>query len=308
MPLDAELLHQLAGDGPIVLDGALATELERRGSDLADPLWSAKVLVEQPELIEAVHRDYFDVGARCAITASYQATPAAYAARGIDHDAALELVARSVDLAAAARQGARHDRSRRFVAGSVGPYGAYLSDGSEYRGDYELSREEYLAFHRGRASALVAAGADLLAFETIPKLDEALALAELAAELDVPAWYSFTLRDDVHLSDGTPLAEVAQAFDGRPGVVAVGVNCVAMELVAPALEALAMHTDLALIAYPNSGEVYDARSKTWAPGHGTTATLAGSAPRWRELGARYIGGCCRTTPADIAELVVALRD
>lgn len=297
-------------DRTIVLDGALATELERRGCDLADSLWSAKVLVEQPELIEAVHRDYFDVGARCAITASYQATPAAYAARGIDEPEALEHIARSVRLAAAALESAQAvdpDGPRRFVAGSVGPYGAFLADGSEYRGDYELTRAEFLGFHRPRASALVAAGAELLAFETIPKLGEALALAELADELEVPAWYSFTLRDGGHLSDGTPLAEVARAFDGRAGIVAIGVNCVPMELVAPALEVLAAQTDLDLVAYPNSGEVYDARSKRWGPGDGTPATLAGWAPRWRELGARLIGGCCRTTPADIAGLVAALR-
>lgn len=301
-----ELRDRLDSEGPIVLDGALATELERRGCDLADALWSAKTLLERPEVIEAVHRDYFGAGAQVATTASYQASVAGYAERGMGEEAALELIARSVRLAASARDDADAGRVR-LVAGSVGPYGAVLADGSEYTGDYELSREEFIAFHRPRAAALVGAGADLLAFETLPKLTEALALADLAEELGAPAWFSFSLRDAEHISDGTPLAEVARALDARPTAIAVGVNCVPLELVAPALEVLAAHTSLPLIAYPNSGETYDPVTKTWGPGVEGAATLAELAPRWRDSGARLIGGCCRTTPADIAGLATALR-
>lgn len=298
----------LIDDRSVVVDGALATELERRGCDLTDDLWSAKVLLEQPEVIEAVHRDYFESGARIATTASYQASLEGFASRGLDEDAALDLVGRSVRLAASARDAAGPADEPLVIAGSVGPYGAFLADGSEYRGDYDLSRDEFLAFHRPRASALVAAGADVLAFETLPKLTEALALADLADELDMPAWFSFSLRDGAHISDGTPLAEVASALDGRPGVLAVGVNCVPIDLVSPALDALAAHTELPLIAYPNSGETYDPVTKTWSPGEQATVTLAGLASEWRERGARLIGGCCRTTPADIAALAEALRD
>lgn len=306
MTTAADLREHLS-DAPIVLDGALATELERRGCDLADALWSAKTLVEQPEVIAAVHRDYFDAGAQVATTASYQATPAGFAARGLEEEAALELIAQSVRLAASARDEGG-SAGLRLVAGSVGPYGAFLADGSEYTGAYDLTREEFLAFHRPRAAALVEAGADLLAFETLPKLTEALALADLADEFDVPAWFSFSLRDAESISDGTPLADVARALGGRPRVVAIGVNCVPLELVEPALRAIAAHTTLPLIAYPNSGETYDPVTKTWGPGVEGSATLAGLAPRWRDAGARLIGGCCRTTPADIAALAAALED
>ncbi len=301
----AALRQRLHTETPIILDGALATELERHGCDLADALWSAKTLLEQPEAVEAVHRDYFRAGAQVATTASYQATPAGYAARGMDEAAALDLIALSVRLAASARDSG--GVSEGLVAGSVGPYGAFLADGSEYRGDYDLSREEFLAFHRPRAAALVEAGADLFAFETLPKLTEALALADLAEELGVPAWVSFSLRDAASISDGTPLADVARALDGRAGVIALGVNCVPLELVAPALEELAAHTGLPLVAYPNSGETYDPVTKTWGPGVEGASTLAELAPGWRDSGARLIGGCCRTTPADIAALVEVLH-
>ncbi len=301
-----DLALHLADDGVLVLDGALATELERRGCDLNDALWSAKVLLDQPEVIEAVHRDYFASGARIATTASYQATPEGFADRGLDEDAALDLIARSVRLAASARTAQPAASAPLAIAGAIGPYGAFLSDGSEYRGDYDLTRDEFLAFHRPRAAALVAAGADLLAFETLPKLTEALALADLSDELGIPAWYSFSLRDARHISDGTPLADVAGALDGRAGVVAIGVNCVPMGLVSPALDELAAHTTMPLVAYPNSGEIYDPVTKTWGPGESTPARLADLADDWRARGARLIGGCCRTTPADIAELADAL--
>lgn len=289
----------------VVLDGALATELERRGCDLADPLWSAKVLLEEPETIAAVHGDYFAAGAQVATTASYQASLDGFAARGLDEDAALALVRRSVLLAASARDAVGGDGGARLIAGSVGPYGAFLADGSEYRGDYQLSRDEFLRFHRPRASALLAAGADVLAFETLPKLTEALALADLADELGAVGWFSFTLRDAAHISDGTALADVAQALDDR--AIAIGVNCVPIPLVSPALEALAAHTRLPLVAYPNSGETYDPVTKTWGAGAQSGADLADLAPEWCERGARLIGGCCRTTPADIAALTQALR-
>lgn len=299
----------LSAERAVVLDGALATELESHGCDIADALWSANALLDRPDLVEAVHRDYFAAGALVATTASYQATPAGFAARGMDEAAALELIDLSVRLAASARQAAsvaNPDAVTNIIAGSVGPYGAFLADGSEYRGDYALSRSEFLAFHRPRAAALVTAGADLLAFETLPKLTEALALAELADELGTPAWFSFSLRDSGHISDGTPLADVARALDGRAGVIAIGVNCVPIGLVSPALDALAAHTELPLIAYPNSGEAYDPVTKTWSHGDETTDTLAGMAAEWRSRGARLIGGCCRTTPADIAALAEAL--
>jgi homocysteine S-methyltransferase len=241
MPRSNALSRLLDSGENLVLDGALATELEAHGCDLEDPLWSAKVLLEQPELVKRVHLDYFKAGARVAITASYQATPLGFARRGIPEAEALERVAMSVRLADEARReylAGNPESGPLLVAGSVGPYGAYLADGSEYRGDYTLTRNEFVEFHRPRVAALVAAGADVLACETLPSLPEAEALLELIAEFDVESWLTFTLRDGAHISDGTPLEQVAELCNAEPLVAAIGVNCVPLELVTPALDAL----------------------------------------------------------------------
>ncbi|MGO4473596.1 homocysteine S-methyltransferase [Arthrobacter sp. M-10] len=310
MPSKITLSRMLDAGSKLTLDGALATELEARGCNLEDPLWSAKVLLEQPQLIKQVHRDYFDAGATVAITASYQATPRGFRQRGIGEAEALGLVALSVRLADDARReylAENPEAGPLLIAGSVGPYGAYLADGSEYRGDYTLSRIEFMEFHRPRIAALVEAGVDLLACETLPSVSETKALLALVEEFNVEAWFSFTLRDGEHISDGTTLANVARLCATQPRVVAIGVNCVPLELVSPSLRALRKVTSIPLIAYPNSGESYDALTKTWTPGPAVggadgkqPASIAEGAGIWQELGARLIGGCCRTTPQDIA--------
>ncbi len=296
----------------VILDGAMATELERRGADLNDPLWSARLLLEQPELIEALHYDYFVAGADVAITASYQASFAGFAARGLDAAQAAGLMRRSVELAQAAR--ARFlaapeaaGRARPLVAASVGPYGAVLHDGSEYRGDYGLRADELAEWHRPRLAVLAASGADLLACETIPSIVEVEALVGLLDEFALPAWLSVTARDGAHLSDGTPIAAVAALAEACAPVVAVGVNCTAPRFIEALLKALRQATDKPLLCYPNSGETWDAAAGCWLPGTAVT-DLGPPARRWFAAGARLIGGCCRTTPADIASLRAALLD
>ncbi|MDK9603133.1 homocysteine S-methyltransferase [Lelliottia wanjuensis] len=290
----------------IVLDGAMATELEARGCHLADSLWSAKVLVENPELIREVHLDYFRAGAQVAITASYQATAAGFAARGYDEAQSRALIGKSVELARKAREAYLAENPQAgtlLVAGSVGPYGAYLADGSEYRGDYVRSSAEFSEFHRSRVEALLDAGADLLACETLPSFAEIKALAELLTGYPrAKAWFSFTLRDSEHLSDGTPLRDVVATLADYPQIVALGINCIALENTTAALEHLQTLTALPLVVYPNSGEHYDAVSKTWHHHGEACETLAGYLPQWVAAGAKLIGGCCRTTPKDIAEL------
>jgi homocysteine S-methyltransferase len=266
--------------------------------------------MENPELIYQVHYDYFVAGARCAITASYQATPQGFATRGLDEAESLALIAQSVELARRARQdylAVRPDAKTLLVAGSVGPYGAFLADGSEYRGDYALPEAEMMAFHRPRVQALLAAGADLLACETLPSFAEAQALVKLLAEFpEGRAWFSFTLRDAGHISDGTPLSDVVSWLNQQPQVVALGINCVALESVTPALQQLQKLTDKPLVVYPNSGEQYDAGSKTWhsAP---SGCTLHDKLAEWQQAGAKLIGGCCRTSPNDIAAIARACQ-
>ncbi len=300
--------------GLMILDGAMATELERRGCDLRDPLWSAKVLIEAPEMIKSAHAAYFAAGADCAITASYQATFQGFARRGLSEAEAADLMRLSVRLAVEARDefwadpANRAGRPRPLVAASIGPYGAYLADGSEYRGDYGLSEEELCAFHRPRLAMLASSGADLLACETIPCLVEARALAGLLAEEypDRRAWVSFSARDARHTCHGEPLADCARLLDRYEQVAAIGINCTAPRYVADLIEVARAATSKPIIVYPNSGETYRAEDSRWE-GASEAGAFADWAPLWYERGARIIGGCCRTTPADIQAIAAWAR-
>ncbi|HJV61991.1 MAG TPA: homocysteine S-methyltransferase [Albitalea sp.] len=292
----------------VILDGALGTELQRRGADLNDPLWSAKLLLEQPDLIRQVHYDYFRSGADVATTSSYQATFEAFARRGLDAEATAELMRLSVRLAAEARDAFwaepahREGRSKPLIAASVGPYGAMLANGSEYTGNYGLDEEALMAFHRPRLAVLAGAGADLLACETLPCLAEARALARLLAEFPgTAAWLSFSCRDGLHNSLGEPIADCAAALEGFDGIVALGVNCTAPQHIGSLIEQMHARTAKPLLVYPNSGEHYDAQRKTWH-GNPGASHFAEQARGWHARGARLIGGCCRTGPDEIAAL------
>jgi len=297
----------------ILLDGALATELERRGCDLRDPLWSAKALLETPDLIRQVHLDYFLAGADGAITASYQATVTGFMRRGLNATEAMALIQRSVRLAIEARDAfwadpANHaDRPRPFVAASVGPYGAFLADGSEYRGDYGLSEAALIEFHRPRLAALLAAEPDVLACETLPCLLEAQALVRLLTEFsEASAWISFSARDGAHTCHGERLTDCAAALDACPQVVAIGVNCTAPQYIPALIDAIRAATNKPIVVYPNSGEVYDSARRCWQ-GIGIVAAFAEQAREWAAHGARIIGGCCRTGPEHIRALAAWTR-
>lgn len=289
-----------ASSRPTVLDGGLGTALEARGLDLDHDLWSAALLRDRPEILAEVHAAFAAAGARVLTTASYQISPLGLARAGLSPAAGRALITDSVAVAREAAAGAA------LIAGSVGPYGAALGDGSEYTGAYRLTAAEFAAFHRPRIAALVDSGVDVLALETQPSLPEIRVLAELVDAHAVPAWLTVTLSaDGTHLPDGTPLSTVAEAVAGTPLIRGLGVNCVRPSLVAPALAALGRATDLPLVAYPNSGETYDAATMTWRTGTATPA--AWPVQTWTRLGARLIGGCCRTTPDDIAVLARRLR-
>jgi homocysteine S-methyltransferase len=294
--------------GFVVLDGGLASELEAHGHDLSDRLWSARLLVTDPEAIEAAHLAYFRTGAQVATTASYQASIEGFAATGLDRAAARRLIGRSVELADRARARYRAesgDDGALLVAGSVGPYGAMLADGSEYRGDYDPGAAALGDFHRPRIEALVEAGADLLAFETIPTVREAEVLVGLLDEVEIPAWLSYSCRDGRSTSAGEPI-ETAVAVGAHPRILAVGINCTAPRHLPALLAAARTATDLPLIAYPNGGERWDAASRRWqADESGAYDPVVVAS--WAALGATWLGGCCGTGPADIATLATRLQ-
>ncbi len=291
-----------------ILDGGLATELERRGLDLRDPLWSAKILVEAPQEIEAVHYDYFRAGADVGTSASYQATFDGFAARGIGTKESERLLRHSVELVDRARNrfwssSNRTGRSRPLVAASIGCYGASLHDGSEYRGDYGLTRKDLMDFHRSRLRVLADSGADVLAVETIPSKLEAEAVTALLEEFPKapPAWISFSCRSAVEVCHGEPLAECFAAVGASEAVLAVGINCTPPRFISDLLESARGATEKQIAVYPNSGEIWDAPRHVWISGE-SSEPIEELAPEWRRLGARLIGGCCRTTPSTTSAL------
>jgi homocysteine S-methyltransferase len=300
----SDRLDELLAREPFaILDGGLATELEHAGCDLDDPLWSARVLIDAPERIEAVHRSFVEAGADIVTTASYQGTIPGFVARGLSEAQARALLRRTVELARAAAG------SDTLVAASIGSYGAYLADGSEYRGDYGLDRAALVDFHRPRLDELLAAGPDLLAFETIPSAVEAEAIAELLAGEGPRAWVSLSLKPapGLAISDGTALGEAIRPLLAHPRVAALGVNCLGPEEVLPAVELLAERApSQAIVVYPNSGERWIAQA--WAGEQTEPARFVALARRWIAAGARIVGGCCRTRPAHIAALAELRRE
>jgi len=299
----------LAGGRVVVIDGGLATEIEAAGHELGDDLWSARLLADEPEAIVDAHLAYFRAGARVAITASYQATFEGFALRGLDHDAGVALLRRSVTLAADARdlygaEVAPEDPGPLLVAASVGPYGAWLADGAEYRGRYGLDRRALRAFHRERLEVLWGAGPDLLACETIPDIVEVRALADLVDETAAPSWMALSCADGGHLRDGSPVEEAASIADATREFVAVGVNCSAPEHVEELVARIAAVTAKPIVVYPNSGEGWEAGTGRWLPSVGPDVDVA-TAGRWVDAGARLVGGCCRVGPGRISELAAA---
>ncbi len=289
--------RRVGSGAPIVLDGGFATELERRGADLRDDLWSARVLLEDPDLIRATHLAYLGAGADVVITASYQASFQGFSARGLDEHAAAGLMRRSVDLA----REACDVHGRGAVAASVGPYGAVLGNGAEYTGDYPLGGRELGIFHARRLEVLDAAGADVLAVETIPSIVEAAALVRLLERCATPAWISFTCRDGESLRDGTPFSEAVSMASACDRVIAIGVNCTAPQHLGPLIEVARSVGGKPVVVYPNRGAAWDAQTKTWSEPV-AAHDLAVMARMWRDGGAGLIGGCCGTGPSDVAAI------
>jgi homocysteine S-methyltransferase len=202
----------------------------------------------------------------------------------------------SVELAAQARD----EAGGGLVAASVGPYGAYLANGAEYTGDYDLDEDGLLAWHRPRWEILASSEADLLACETIPSYPEARALARLLAETPtVKVWVSFSCRDAAHLNDGTPITEAAALFTGDSRVVAVGANCTAPRHIPGLIASLTGR--LPVVVYPNSGETWEAGQRRWT-GSADPVEYGQAAKEWQAAGASLIGGCCRTTPEYIRQI------
>lgn len=287
----------------LLLDGALATEIEKRGYSISDPLWSAVALYRFPEVIQSIHLSYLRAGSEIITAASYQATVEGFMKKGFSKKTSIGLMKKAIELADMARQIYRLESGEDrpvAVAASIGPYGAYLADGSEYKGHYGKSREELAHFHRERMHLLWDSHPDLLACETIPCLLEAEAIGDILPELsNVEAWISFSCKDGHHTCSGDWIRDCAAALQSVSGVGAIGVNCTNPLYIESLIRDIRKETDIPVIVYPNSGEVYDGVKKCWT-GHPVDFSSYGAT--WLEAGARLIGGCCRTGPFQIQRL------
>ncbi len=292
----------------IVIDGGLATELERKGYNLNDRLWSAKIIAEDPEAIADVHLSYLLAGADCIITSSYQATVPGFMSAGYSRKEAVRLIEKSVFIARDALKKyndfpeKNSNRPEPFFAASAGCYGAYLANGSEYRGDYHLDSNGYKSFHRERVEILAAAGADIIAFETFPSMEEAVSVAELMDEYsDLSYWIVFTIKDSISTVHGDSVGDCIKYLLGKSNLIAAGINCSPPEYVAPALEILGPSVKKKIIVYPNSGEHFYTDCSCWRddPSASDFYQLAGE---WFSRGAVFIGGCCRTGPSEVAKI------
>jgi homocysteine S-methyltransferase len=294
----------LSRHGFVMLDGGLATEMEKHGADLDDELWSARMLIESPEMVRRVHVDFLEAGADVIATASYQASFDGFDRAGYGREQAERLMRLSVDLAVLARdafwanKANRLNRTRPLVAASIGPYGASLHDGSEYHGNYRVSRQALVDFHRARMAVLADTGADMFAFETIPSLAEAEVLLEVLREFpDKCAWMSFSCRDGEQVSHGESLAACAKWVDQNDQIVAVGVNCTTPEFISDLLDSVS-GLSTPLVVYPNSGETWQCAGNEWAGQSCETFPVLD----WYERDARLLGGCCRTSIGAIEQM------
>jgi homocysteine S-methyltransferase len=307
--------------GVHVIDGGLATELEYAGARIDGPLWSAHVLEDEPEKLLAVHRAYIQAGAECIATCSYQVSRMGYAELGLPAERADAALLRSVELARSAI--AEFPGRRVLVAGSLGPYGAALHNGGEYTGNYDCSYADLVRFHCERIEVFAQASGDqapdLLAFETFPSLEEARAVGEAMKPRPefhptgqrspggVPglrAWFSFSCRDEKHVSHGESLADCAALVASFPQTVAIGVNCVPPKWASALIAELRNASDRPVVVYPNSGEGWDAERRCWT-GVTDPEDFGARAGEWYRAGAQMVGGCCRTRPAHIREVAAA---
>lgn len=299
----------------LITDGAAGTHLESMGCDLNDALWTAKVLKDNPEYIKQLHKDYFQAGADFGVTVSYQATIEGYMKQGYSQAQAIDLIKTSALLLLDAREewwqteGKAAQRLYPIAAASIGPYGAFLADGSEYRGDYTLSKQALYEFHKPRIEILWAQGLDLIAAETIPLLEEALVIAQIVQELGAQCWISFSARNESQISNGQAIAECVEALEAFACVAAIGVNCTAPKYIQGLVQAIQSKTQKPIVVYANLGNTYDPDTKTWCR-HDTQASSSANISyqdyvrQWVNAGVKIVGGCCGTTPQEIKQIFI----
>jgi homocysteine S-methyltransferase len=273
------------------LDGGLSTALEAQGLTFDGAMWTGELLLTNPEAMTAAHRSFVDAGADIVITGSYQLSFEGGRRAGWTDDDVERALRNSTT---AARLAANDDT---LVAASIGPFGAQLNDGSEFRGNYGVVDTVIRDYHDRRLDILLDTEPDLLALETMPDLAEVRVLLELieSKSADMPFWVSFTVTEPGAISGGGTFAEACALVEQYGNAMAVGINCSPLSVITPTLSGV--ETDLPFVVYPNAGQTWDSASMTWA-GEAEFAT-ADHIDEWVGLGARIVGGCCGYGPSNL---------
>jgi len=295
---------------PLVIDGGLSNVLQELGCNLNNDLWVANILTTNSEAIIKTHLAYLEAGAQIISTSSYQATIPGFMKLGFTELESEALILKSVELAGIALKNFTEKtkpKTKPLIAGSIGPYGAYLADGSEYRGDYNISDKELIAFHELRIRLLDESSCDILAFETIPSFQELKVISEMLKTTKKQAWISFSCKDEMNINDGTSIKKCVTLLKEHPNVFAIGINCTAPKYVSALITNIKSEIgNKKIIVYPNSGEVYDAKTKTWF-GLANPKLYSKMGEEWVNLGADIIGGCCRIGPKHIKSICTLLN-
>lgn len=290
----------------LVSDGGMGTEIEKLNIIKNPELWSSDALINHPNAIYKIHQAYLKSGANILTTATYQANPIFLKAQHAILSNGHTLIGRAVDIVKKVKTdfvNANPFEQQPLIAGSVGPYGAYLNDGSEYTGNYDLTIDTLKKFHYPHLKLLAENDVDFFAFETIPNFTEATALNDLLRESfpNSMAWLSLSINDNLDLCDDTPLAKVLNYIADNPQIFAIGVNCTNIENINPIIQILKTHTSKAIVVYPNNGDIYNKEEGKWIP-RADSPSFTEVVPTWIKSGATIIGGCCRTTPKDIQDI------
>jgi homocysteine S-methyltransferase len=275
----------------ILLDGGLATALEDLGNTFTSELWTGELLKSAPDQIREAHAAFVKAGAEIIITSTYQVSFPGCIAKGWTHQEVVDALKNSIQLA--------RDVHSPKVAASIGPYGAYLADGSEYRGNYDATEDQIREFHKERLEILIACKPDYLAIETIPEIREARVLLQLLKDLNntIPIWIAFSCKDNLHLSSGESFRDAAR-ISKELGADYIGINCTSPEVVTGLLESAEGYGPF--VVYPNAGRTWNEKLKRL---EGATVKLSDQhIQQWSQCGATIIGGCCGIGPKEIAQV------
>ncbi len=292
----------------LILDGALGTQMQNHGFNINDSLWSAKFLDENPNAIKLVHKEYLEAGADCIITSSYQASLEGFLEKGFSEEKADHLISSSIKIAKDTRDEfwesyKNSDRLKPLVAASIGPYGAYLANGAEYSGAYEISEKKLSSFHKRRLDTIMKMSPDIIACETIPLFSEIKILSKLLEKYKTTtSWLCLSAKNESLTNAGDDVEEVISWLNAQKHIDAIGVNCTAPQYISTLVKKIKKLSDKLIVIYPNGGSAYNPITKLWESSLTNSEEFAKMAYLWNSLGANIIGGCCETTPKEIKKI------